>query len=360
MEGAGKPGAAAAARVAVGALALFGAIACASTELPASPTGPIACPLSAQDASGACWELVRPYGSGAFPDQWRPGKFPLGLVPLVAFGDQLWMIGRRSSYSSSDGLTWQAHAKDDWGERIGEAHVFFRGQLWTLGGLAYESRVFLNDVWRSPDGARWEQVGPAAWPGRENPTVVVFRDRLWLLGGAVRVDENRGPVGFVNDVWRSDDGLAWTQVTAAAPWPASDHPRVRVFQDALYLVGGQGHAQVWRSSDGESWTRLTERAPWADRYDQGVQVFDGRLWVYGGEPAPRQVRRAGTVVQAFNDIWYSEDGVSWHRQADHGPWTPRSGGHSVVFRDRLWVFSGKHTGAADNWGGDLWTMRVRP
>jgi hypothetical protein len=28
----------------------------------------------------------------------------------------------------------------------------------------------------------------------------------------------------------------------------------------------------------------------------------------------------------------------------------------VVFQDRIWIYSGKHTGFDDNWGGDLWQM----
>ena len=56
-----------------------------------------------------------------------------------------------------------------------------------------------------------------------------------------------------------------------------------------------------------------------------------------------------------NDIWYSADGVRWTRQTEHAPWGPRSP-KTVVFKDRLWIYSGKHTGAPDNWGGDLWQM----
>jgi hypothetical protein len=316
------------------------------------------CPLTAMDASGACWERAAPPGSGAFPGEWRPGKFPLGLVPIRAFRDELWMLAQAMAWSSGDGLSWAQQRKDDWGSRIGQAYVFFRGELWMSGGLEYDSRSFLRDLWRSTDGARWQRAGEAAWPAREGHTVVAFRDKLWLFGGAVHVAADRSPDGFVNDVWSSEDGVAWTQVTAAAPWPVMDSPRVLVFQDALFLLGGQGHAGVWRSPDGVSWTSLSPAPAWGARYDQGMTLFAGRLWVFGGEPAPRQVRRPGVAVQALNDIWYSADGVTWLPQAEHGPWSPRSGGTSVVFQDKLWLFSGKHTGSPDNWGGDIWTMQV--
>jgi hypothetical protein len=45
----------------------------------------------------------------------------------------------------------------------------------------------------------------------------------------------------------------------------------------------------------------------------------------------------------------------WQQQAVHAAWQPRSP-VSIVFDDKVWIFSGKHTGADDRWGGDLWQM----
>jgi hypothetical protein len=329
----------------------------ARPPLPPGPVGPAPCPLDAMDGSGACWERVAPFGSGAFPAAWQPGKFPMGITPVVAFGS-LWMVGEAGAWSSGDGLTWTPHPKARWGDRIGEAVVFFRGQLWMFGGLDYQSRAFLRDIWRSSDGEHWERAGEAAWPARMSHTVVAFHDRLWLFGGGVHIAADRSPDGFVNDVWSSEDGLLWTQVTAAAPWPAMDYPQVQVFQDALYLLGGQGQGEVWRSPDGAQWARLERQDGWVARFDHGTAVFDGRLWVYGGEPAPRAPRQHGVPIPALNDVWHSTDGLTWRRQAEHGPFSPRMTRTSVVFRDRLWLFSGKRTGSPDSWGGDVWTMKV--
>jgi hypothetical protein len=81
-------------------------------------------------------------------------------------------------------------------------------------------------------------------------------------------------------------------VTSAAPWSPRDKAGVVAFQDRLYLLGGQSTADVWRSSNGRDWTRLAD----------------------GESPI------------------------------------------SVVFHDKIWIYSGKHTGFDDNWGGDLWQM----
>jgi RimJ/RimL family protein N-acetyltransferase len=47
--------------------------------------------------------------------------------------------------------------------------------------------------------------------------------------------------------------------------------------------------------------------------------------------------------------------MNWSRQTDHAPWAPRSP-IAVVFHDKIWIYSGKHTGFDDNWGGDVWQM----
>jgi hypothetical protein len=104
---------------------------------------------------------------------------------------------------------------------------------------------------------------------------------------------------------------------------------------------------VWRSPNGKDWTRLAANAPWGRRHFSAQVVFDGKLWVFGGF--------IGTSTNARNDVWYSNDGVTWIRQAEHAPWAPRLP-VAIVFQDKIWIYSGKHTGGTDNWGGDLWQM----
>jgi len=86
----------------------------------------------------------------------------------------------------------------------------------------------------------------------------------------------------LNDVWVSDDGTSWTQVTHAAPWTPRDNAGVVVFQDGLYILGGQDMADVWRSSSGRDWTPLVTEANWRGRHDFARVAYDGRLWVFGG------------------------------------------------------------------------------
>jgi hypothetical protein len=320
--------------------------------------GPATCLSAGRPAPSACWELVSPLGTGGFPPErgsfdspkWTPGRWPLTLEPVVGFNGDLWMMSQTHAWSSRDGLNWTHYPKTDWGERISQAYAFFDGRLWMFGGLRYNDRIPLNDIWSSTDGTRWTNTGNAAWSPRKAQTIIAFRNKLWLFGGADQVKHDFSTVHALDDVWSSDDGLRWTQPTAAAAWSPREGATVIVLKDALYLLGGQGHSDVWRSDDGVNWTQLSPEAEWKPRYGYGTAVFGDKLWVYGGWE--------GKPTNALNDVWYSTDGKTWVRQAEHAPWAPRSP-RTIVYKDKLWIFSGKHTGGKDNWGGDIWTMSLR-
>lgn len=331
--------------------ALFGVViaaaACSSAYSPsASP---------AASASESPWQQIAPLGSGGFPPEtgsndspkWTPGKFPVTLQPILAFNDELWMTSQTNAWSSGDGLVWNHYQKTDTGERIWQGLVFFNDRLWSFGGLRYGDRVPVNEVWSSGDGPTWAQAGAADWSPRKEQAVIVFHQKLWLFGGADKVKADFTTEHVLNDIWSSDDGLHWTQVTAAAPWSPREGVHVLVLNDALYLIGGHNQADVWRSADGANWAPVTAVAAWAPREGYGAIAFDGKLWVYGGW--------RGKTTNALNDVWYSTDGQHWTKQTEHAPWGPRSP-LSVVFKHKLWIYSGKHTGGKDNWGGDIWAM----
>jgi len=331
---------------------------------------PQATATSTADDTGR-WEQVAPETSGAFPAApgsfdrpvWQPdmGMFPQGLTPIIGFNDELWMISQTSSFSSNDGLNWTQHAKTDPGSRLSANYTFFDDKLWMFGGMkvpvtGYADVVasdFQNEIWSSADGSNWEVAGTAAWPARKGTAVIVFQDKLWLFGGSTSVDEHGAPDKFVNDIWTSTDGIEWTEVTDAAPWPPQEYPGVVVFNDALYLVGGDGHADVWRSMDGKEWSELTAQAEWGDRSGFGATAFDGKLWVYGGCVG-------ADCRNALNDVWFSSDGKTWTEQTKHAPWSQRSAANTIAFQDKLWIFSGKHTGDDPIWQGDIWVMHPAP
>ncbi|WP_353718370.1 hypothetical protein [Dyadobacter sp. 676] len=300
------------------------------------------------------WKQVLPPGNGTQQHEWKPGTFPMGIVPVVAFDGQLWMTGQKAAWSSVNGTTWVRHAKKDWGERINLSNIYFNNRLWTYGGMRYQDRELVNEVWSTRNGSDWQRAGNAAWEPRKGHALVVFKNKLWLLGGTTKVSRDFEPLEMKNDIWSSVDGFTWTREVAGAPWSPRDSPQVVVLRDTLYLLGGQGLADVWRSVDGKNWVQLTAGADWGKRYDKGVHAFDGKLWVFGGRDTNPDHYKA-----AQNDVWHSANGADWTRHDGHAPWSVRSGLHSVVFRDQIWLFSGKHTGGNPVWKGDIWVLQKK-
>lgn len=345
-------------------LALLAAAACGDDDNNATPSATSSaatCATPGTSAPVGCWEQLLPPGNGGFmpypgsgdKPQWEPGKYPMTLHPLIAFNGDLWMTSSTTlAFSSSDGITWTKHDKNETPGRLASTYAFFDDKLWLFGGNDYRTENFSNEIWSSSDGTTWTKAGNAEWPGRDSATFVTFQDKLWLFGGANHRDSGLATDAFLNDVWSSDDGLHWTEVTAAAPWAPRSYPRVVVREDELYLLGGETHADVWKSRNGKDWTQLTPDAPWGGgREGYAAEMFDGKLWVFGGY--------VGKSTNGVNDVWYSEDGATWTRQAEHAHWTPRDP-ISIVYEDKLLVFAGKYTGSDDSWNGDLWQMTASP
>ena len=294
------------------------------------------------------WERALAPGRGCWPPRCAPGQLPLATPP-VEHGGRLLMLGDGAAsdrvYESGDGVRWtERRHEGGWGPRYGVAIASFRGALWRAGGFVEEraggrdgARRAFNDVWRSPDGVRWTRVLAAApWPPRARAQLVAFRDTLWLIGGE--------PADSL--VWHSADGVTWHPV-AGVPAQAIDAQRALVHRGRLWLVGGgtwgAPAADVWSSPDGRAWTRATAAAPWPGRMGAGVAAFRGRLWLFGGAD--------------HGDVWSSADGRDWAREPDL-PGIPRAANYSVVFRDALWVFGGKTGGrGGTGFSDEVWALR---
>jgi hypothetical protein len=239
------------------------------------------------------WQNIAVSGKGCFPPNCTEGKFPMAILPLVAFDGKLYSIGDKSVWTSNDGINWNSQPKTDWGERHGMQFAFFNNKLWMLGGMKTWDD-FRNDVWSSPDGKEWKQVvSKAVWSARRGHGVVVFKDKLWILGGGLSSGRaDKLPSRLLNDVWSSADGVNWTQVTANAPWSPGDGHASLVFNDKIWVIGG--NRDVWSSSDGKNWIQVTDKAEWSARGGNGSLVFDGKMWIFGGVEK--------------NDVWYSSNG----------------------------------------------------
>ncbi len=193
---------------------------------------------------------------------------------------------------------------------------------------------------------RWAPVTlQAAFAGRDGAGAVVFQDRMWLLGGWNPKDKVHFPHVCNSEVWSSADGLSWNLEVLQAPWEGRHTAGYAAHDGKVWVVGGdcnQGHYQpnVWSSPDGAQWTLVNDSAPWGNRALHYTLVHDGKIWVMGGQTMPGFVK--GETKEAFyNDVWNSEDGVTWTRVAPHADWSPRGMiGGGAVFNGRMWILGG--------------------
>jgi hypothetical protein len=284
----------------------------------------------------------------------------------VVFQDRLWLLGGwfnsfaappRDVWSSPDGKTWNLVTREaPWKHSDLPMTVVFRNKIWLLGGW-YNGRLpghsASAEVWSSANGSDWTLETPrAGWSPRLAAGAVVFQDKLWILGGTENYyfgDER----SLKNDVWCSSDGKEWTQVTANVRWSPRAYHQVVVLDDKIYVLGGgnyvpQYHAlnDVWCSEDGVRWTQLTAAAPWHARLWFSAVTYRDRMWVLGGwsnEPS-----------QNWGDVWYSRDGKSWKELRSETKWKARHEHSAYVFQDKLWI-AGGHAQPLSN---EVWSLAV--
>ncbi|ETW07704.1 hypothetical protein, variant 1 [Aphanomyces invadans] len=261
-----------------------------------------------------------------------------------------------------------------------------RGERWM------EYAVLKNDVWKSQDaGVSWSLVTPGCdlpnaletyhsgskaaqcttqndcigdttcvfdkvtltgacecnmWSARELHTVVVFQKSLFLAGGYTAVQRNLcGPERnkrlsgqeyacgglyrkFMRDVWTSNDGQKWTQLTASAAWPPRGEHAMTTWQGQLWLLGGR------------TWSTHSTIVPGEDDKTQDVE----------GQ-------------ELLNDIWSSRDGITWTLVDAAAPWSPRAKHAALgIAADPatntsayMIVLFGEND---DTFLGDVWTMQA--
>jgi len=269
----------------------------------------------------------------------------------------MWVLGGRGFgrlndvWSSPDGIGWNPVASGaPWGKREGHMTAVLNNTFFVLGGVTNDNSstdYYLNDVWSSQGGTNWFQVTTAArWNRRWYSASVVFNGRIWVLGG---IGASRS---FFNDVWYSPDGLNWIVGTTAAAWPGRQGHAAVVFNGKIWVMGGLAtpdytHTNdVWSSSDGTNWTLVTSAAAWSPRTYFTVTVFNGKLWVMGGHDL--------SVAGYRNDVWSSEDGISWRQATNAAAWSGRQAHASLAFNNRLWVLAGRDNGISYS---DVWSSQ---
>lgn len=259
----------------------------------------------------------------------------------------------------------------------GAAHIEFGGYWWIFGGQPANSNLATNGIWRSKDGILWEGLRTVSpFTARRLHDVAEHNGELWIAGGVYR-ENTLTQEAFVDTVWKSSDGINWTQVAANLPVTdrsyrmqrtliTSYNNKLQVFAGglAVYNISGlytttdgtswnkesgfnsrnslytdsqlaklpgrlmitNPTGDVYRSTDSQSWS--TSRVSIIDANQIGghkTLAFDGRVWVIGSK----------------NIVYSSADGISWKKETDTAGYSIRQNFEfAMAFNNRFWVGGG--------------------
>ena len=284
---------------------------------------------------------------GRTPNPWVAP--PAGPIPgdSTIWGD-VWK-------SSDRGESWEMLlATDDsshWPARAYHEAVTKNGEIFILGGQNFglipnpacdfdpgcfprflSTSEFFNDVWSSPDGINWtELTANAPWEGRAGLSAIVFRGAIFVMGGSYNDDPDiigGEPTRVVlNDVWKSENGTDWVELTDDAPWAPRAGADLVVKNGWLYLLGGEFgffgfpppyFNDVWRTRDGINWELVTPAAGWSARPGHTCDVLRNTIVCFGGFG---QSTNPADPFEPANpmDVWTSKDGADWTQVSD-SPW----------------------------------------
>jgi hypothetical protein len=248
------------------------------------------------------------------------------------------------------------------------------GRFWMVGGWngyqepdgfssvppgGYPPENTTDEVWSSPDGISWTlelEHQNGQFERRHIHNVLYWQEKLWMIGG----DSHQGY--YNHDVVSSDDGVSWVEVLppGTPPWTPRAGQISGVFQGRLWTGGGQEllgdpaeydfYNDLWTSEDGISWTQVAENGPGSDTRWAGCSMVDGfvefkgELWLLG---CARYDDVNGHVL--YNDVWSTSDGVTWTRHAEP-PWTGKIFANALVWDNKLWILFGYTYGdSANGW-----------
>ena len=284
----------------------------------------------------------------------------------VVFDGKMWIFGGwfssyaappRDVWNSSDGKNWTLVTKEaPWLHSDLPMTVVFKNRMWMMGGW-YNGRLpghsASNQVWSSENGKDWKQVtGHAGWSPRLASAIVKFKGKMWILGGIEDYyfgDDD----SLKNDVWSSEDGRTWKLATANAGWSPRAYHQAVVLNDRIYGFGGGNYvpkykvaSDVWSSADGVNWRKETDKTPWHPRLWLSAVVYRDRMWMMGGW--------SNHPYKNWNDVWYSQDGKNWKQLHTKNIWKERHEQSAFVFKDKIWIAGG----LARPLSNEVWSLEI--
>jgi len=100
-----------------------------------------------------------------------------------------------------------------------------------------------------------------------------------------------------------------------------------------------------------NWAEVDSSFATPNRAYYTTAVFNDKLWIIGGTTTSG-IPQPGDLL---NDVWYSDDGKSWHCATASANFSPRTSGTCVSVKNKLWLFGGAGDYPGESiYNGDVW------
>jgi len=232
--------------------------------------------------------------------------------------------------------SWNLLVKNaDFSPRDSSSVFIYKNQIWLSNGY-YTGNLCFRDLWYTNDGLTWVCVNTAT-PYDPYSHIVVYDEKMWAVG---------------NTVWNSVDGKKWIQIQPSVPVGRGNYNVPVIFNNEIWTIGGR---MVWKTTDGVNWVCINKNVPVSDRGNYAYAVYKNKLWIIGGglNKPNNPPEKGAPNVTTLNDVWCSDDGITWKQVLKNAPWCERLWPVAVVCDGKLWIVSGYDAKKAKNLN-DMW------
>lgn len=267
--------------------------------------------------------------------------------------------------SAEQGKVWKIEvaktsASTMFSSRSDHVMLELNGKLLVIGGF---DGSYLNDVWRSEDGINWSPIlsassaeGSSQFAPRAGHACTVYQNKIWLTGGFAETDSGNR---YFDDVWSSEDGSVWVKENASADYFQRAWHNLVVFNNQLWIIAGETQDAEGNKVLLDDCWNSSDGASWQQK-SQIVSFF------------PRKRAAAATLsgklwiwggygqnsqgqIQALNDIWNTSNGDLWLLNSSGSAFTPRCGMAQTFFAEKFWLIGGSESDSAGSpLYNDIW------